>query len=494
MSLPEYLRTAQEQIKGHALEYGLRPFETVFEMIDYDRMNEVAAYLGFPTRYPHWRFGMEYERLSKSYAWGLHKIYELVINNDPCYAYLLEGNSTVEQKMVMAHVYGHSDFFRNNAWYAPTPRNMINEMANHGTKIRQYIERFGLEPVEDFLDVSMSIDNLIDYYSPFIKRKRQDDDAEPEPPTVRKIEVSKPYLDRYVNTPEFMQSQRDKLAAEVKQAEKIPAQPERDVMLFLIEHAPLKKWQRHVLSMIREEAYYFAPQGQTKIMNEGWASFWHSRIMTTKVLDDSEIIEFANTHAGTMAMSQGSLNPYKIGIELFRDIEDRWNRGQFGKDWEECDNLDEKQQWNRHLGLGRQKIDEVRRIYNDVSFIDEFLTPEFCWKHKLFTFEYNRKSGQFEIFSRDFRAIKEKMLFQLTNFGQPMIYVEDGNHANRGELLLWHKHEGVDLRKDYAEDVLRNIQKVWSRPVHIRTLIEGKRKVWTHNGEQFGEETWSTQV
>jgi stage V sporulation protein R len=493
MSLPDYLRRAQEAIKQHALDFGLEPFETVFELIGYEQMNEVAAFLGFPTRYPHWRFGMEYERLQKSYSWGLHKIYELVINNDPCYAYLLEGNSTVEQKMVMAHVYGHSDFFRNNAWFSHTPRNMINEMANHGTRISQYVDRHGQEPVEDFLDICLTLDNLIDYHSPFIRRRRPAGLGDEEPKTVRKMDSPRSYLDRYVNPPDFLEAQKQKLAAEEKQAERFPENPERDVMLFLIEHAPLKPWQRHILSIVREEAYYFAPQGQTKIMNEGWASFWHSRIMTSKVLTDAEFIDFADTHAGTVAMSHGSVNPYKIGIELFRDIEERWNKGRFGKDYEECDSIEEKSSWNRHLGLGMQKVFEVRKIYNDVSFIDAFLTPEFCWEHKLFTYEYNRKSGQFEIFSRDFKKIKEKLLFQLTNFGQPFIYVEDGNHANRGELLLWHEHHGIDLKKAYATDVLSNLQRIWNRPVHIRTVVEGKRRIWSHDGDQFREDSWNPQ-
>ncbi len=494
MSLPRYLRQAQERILRHALDFGLQPFDTIFELVNYERMNEVAAYLGFPVRYPHWRFGMEYERQAKGYAWGLHKIYELVINNDPCYAYLLEGNSLVEQKMVMAHVYGHSDFFRNNAWFAHTPRNMINEMANHAVRIERLVDRYGLSTVEKFLDVCLSIDNLIDYHSPFIRRRPAERDEDDEPKVVHKLPVERDYLDEYVNPPDFIEKQREEIRREEERAERFPPEPERDVVLFLLEHAPLKRWQHDILSMVREEAYYFAPQGQTKIMNEGWASFWHSRIMTQRALEPSELIDFAATHAGTMATAPGQLNPYKLGIELFRDIEDRWNRGAFGKDYEECTDFEARVRWNRHLGLGLKKIFEVRRIHNDVSFIDEFLTPEFCWEHKLFTYEYDQRAGQFRIFSRKFPDIKQKLLQQLTNFGQPIIYVEDANFRNRGELLLWHQHEGVDLRKDYAREVLSNLQRLWRRPVHIRTIVgEGKRRVWSHDGEEFSEDTWSPE-
>src|SRR5213082_3046477 len=160
LALPHYLREWQEKIETYARKCGLDFFPQVFEILTFDEMNEVAAYGGFPTRYPHWRWGMDYERLSKGYEYGLSKIYEMVINNDPCYAYLLEGNSSVDQKMVMAHVYGHCDFFKNNIWFSKTNRKMMDIMANHATKIRKYIDKYGLDAVESFIDICLSIDDL----------------------------------------------------------------------------------------------------------------------------------------------------------------------------------------------------------------------------------------------------------------------------------------------------------------------------------------------
>jgi len=482
------LRQCQIEIEAHARDYNLDFYDTIFEMVDYERMNEVASYGGFPVRYPHWRFGMEYERMSKSYAYGLHKIYELVINNDPCYAYLLEGNSMVDQKMVMAHVLGHCDFFKNNQWFAPTNRKMIDTMANHGSRVRRYMDKFGLEPVETWLDTCLSIDNLIDRHEPYVSRKprstEEDDSRKKVEP--RRLTARKSYLERYINPEEVLEAERAALQEKADEADKrFPRRPELDVMQFLAEHAPIKKWQQDIMNIVRDEALYFAPQGMTKIMNEGWASYWHSRIMTRNVLDDSEIIDFAATHSATMAMSPGGINPYKIGIELLRDIEDRWNCGRFGKEYDECTDLDEKLHWNRNLGKGREKIFQVRRIYNDVTFLDEFLTPEFCWQLKLFTYEYNRKRAGFEIFSRDFGAIKSKLLAQLTNFGQPFIFVEDANYENRGELLLWHRYDGVDLDVRYGCDTLQNVGRVWSRPVHIRTIVDGKPRIWSHDGDEF---------
>ncbi len=274
----------------------------------------------------------------------------------------------------------------------------------------------------------------------------------------------------------------------MEKEKRFPENPEKDVMLFLLEHAPLDHWERDVLSLIREEAYYFAPQGQTKIMNEGWASFWHSKIMTEKALSDSEVIDYADHHSGTVAMGPNRLNPYKIGLELFRDIEDRWNKGRFGKEYDECDDMVEKASWDRKLGLGRQKIFEVRRLYNDVMFIDEFLTPEFCNKHKFFIYALNPTSDQYEIASREFKKIKQQLLFQLTNFGRPIIEVVDGNYRNRGELLLKHTHEGFDLKYTYACETLKRLFKIWRRPVALETQMDQVNKVFIFDGKEMSEE------
>jgi stage V sporulation protein R len=241
------------------------------------------------------------------------------------------------------------------------------------------------------------------------------------------------------------------------------------------------------LSIVREEAYYVAPQGQTKIMNEGWASFWHSKIMTEKALKDSEVIDYADHHSGTVATSPGRLNPYKLGLEIFRDIEDRWNRGKFGKEYEECDDMVAKKRWDKKLGLGRQKMFEVRRLYNDITFIDTFLTPEFCQEHKLFAYAYNLSSREFEIATREFQSIKQKLLFHLTNFGHPTINLVDANHKNRAELLLAQTHEGVDLRHDYCVETLKNLYRLWRRPVNIKTIVEGVPKIISFDGHEHSE-------
>src|SRR4028119_1777810 len=168
---PDELLAAKKQIREQAKSYGLDFFPTIFEMCDYEQMNQIAAYGGFPQRYPHWKFGMEYERLRKQHHYGLGRIYEMVINNDPCYAYLQESNALVDQKLVMAHVYGHCDFFKNNLWFSRTDRRMIDVMANNASRVRRYMDRHGVSTVESFIDVCLSLDNLIDPWLPFRDKK-----------------------------------------------------------------------------------------------------------------------------------------------------------------------------------------------------------------------------------------------------------------------------------------------------------------------------------
>ena len=501
--LPGYLRDEQEKIEKIAKGFGLDFFPTIFEMLTYDQMNEVAAYGGFPNRYPHWRFGMEYEQLSKSYEYGLSKIYEMVINNNPSYAYLLEGNSLTEQKLVMCHVLGHVDFFKNNFAFRTTDldhngdlsdplrrkepfdpqRKWIDKMANNGGRIRRHMDRHGVAKVEEFIDGCLSLENLIDPWRPFTPRKEApaDDGDERETREVPRLRA-KGYMDKYINPAEYIEEQRLKMVAEQEQKRGFPEKPERDVLLFLLENAPMERWEREVVEVIREEAYYFVPQIQTKIMNEGWASLWHSKMMTEKVADATDILDYADRNASVMATSKGQLNPYKLGVELYRNIEERWNKGQFGRDYESCDDVADKRNWDLRLGLGRQKVFEVRKLYTDLTFLDEFLTEEVARDLKLFTFAYSGRSERFEIESREFAKVKEKLLFQLTNGGNPVIVVIDANFENKGELLLRHEHAGVDLRIDYAKECLIALHRIWRRPCCVATLLEQKPTVLRYDG------------
>ena len=475
-SLTPRLQDLKTEIEGYARAFGLDFFEQVFEVLSTDELNMVAAYGGFPTRYPHWRWGMEYEQLAKSSEYGLSKIYELVINNDPCFAYLMKSNSLVDQKLVMSHVFGHCDFFKNNVYFAHTDRKMVDRMANHGTILRRLMERHGVTEVETFLDRCLALDNLIDPHSmalrrtPIVPRTDPDPGAPASPAKLK----AKSYMDRFVNPGHYLEQQRRDEVERLERAERLPARPQRDVLRFLLDHAPLKRWQQEVLSLVREEAYYFAPQAQTKIMNEGWASYWHSTIMTQRVLRDSELVDFADHHAGTLATSPGRLNPYKLGIELYRSIEVRWNKGRFGKQWDDCESLAERRRYDRKLDLGTAKIFEVHRLHCDVTFVDTFLDQDFCDAQKMYVYRINPRTGRPEVASRDHKLVKEQLLFGLSNSGQPIIEVVDGNHDNRGELRLAHRFEGLEIDMKFAGETLKLLEAIWARPVCIESKLDGK--------------------
>ncbi|TVQ98692.1 MAG: SpoVR family protein [Deltaproteobacteria bacterium] len=493
MTLPARLMELKDEIDGYARGHGLDYFETIFEIVDYDRINEIAAYGGFPSRYPHWRFGMEYDQLSKSYRYGLSKIYEMVINNDPVYAYLLEGNNLVDQKTVIAHVYGHADFFKHNFTFSATNRKMVDRMANHATRVRRLIDRLGIERVETFIDVCLSIDNLIDYHGPFIRRppaREEEDTVDARDGGVHRL-PARDYMDDFINPPEFLEEQRQAREEELKRRRNLPANPQRDVLLFLMEFAPLEGWELDILNIVRTEAYYFAPQGMTKIMNEGWATYWHSRIMTEQALDPDEFLDYADSYSRVVATAPGSFNPYKVGIEIWRDIEERWNRGMFGEEWEHCSSLAERESWDRQLGHGQEKIFQVRKLYNDITFIDEFLTPELVERQQMYAFGYNPKSKRWEIDSREFGQVKTQLLDNLTNFGTPVIEVVDGNFRNAAQLLLRHNYLGIPLRLDWAEEVLRNLHRIWKRPVFIETIVEDKGRLLGFDGASVINDAWT---
>ncbi len=494
---PELLEHTQA-IKAKAAEYGLDFFEVIYEVLDFETINQIAAYGGFPVRYPHWKWGMEYDKLSKRDAYGMGRIYEMVINNDPCYAYLQESNSVTDQKLVMAHVYGHSDFFKNNLWFGKTNRKMMDEMANHATRVRRAVERHGQETVERFLDVCLSLEHLIDPHSVFMGkggsgwhgspsregglRGTEGRGSETHGSESRATEDSgafrpdklpaKDYMESFINPAEELARQREAWEAEQQESgARFPAEPTRDVLAFLLANAPLADWQADILGIVRDEAYYFAPQGMTKVMNEGWATYWHSKMMTQHFLEPQEIIDYAEQHSGVVFMPPGGFNPYKIGVEMFKDIERRWDRGQHGPAWERLTDIGAKERFDDKSMKGREKIFEVRRIYNDVNFIDEFLTPEFVEKHQMYQYRKDPQTGEVQVVTRDFDTVKQTLLFQLTNMGQPFVFVVDANYGNRGELYLAHKFMGLEIEAEKAGETLRALRELWGRPVHLQARV-----------------------
>ncbi|TSC66915.1 MAG: hypothetical protein CEO19_434 [Parcubacteria group bacterium Gr01-1014_73] len=373
-NLPGELKRIKYPVEWYMVHRcGLAPFfkhddgslsKVSFEVCDWVEIDELAACGGFPKRYPHWRFAMEYEELSKSYTYGLSKIYEMVINNDPVYAYLLEANNPVDQKLVMAHVYAHADFFVNNVYFKNTNRQALNMMANHAVVIENIIDQKGAEKVEEWIDTCLILEDLIDCHHPAIKRGEDEEDGgflrEPkdeEDDWSGKFDAKR-YLDQFINPPKAVERYREQLEKKKKRETDIkerglifPAEPVRDILGFLEKYAPLEVWQRQILSIIREEAYYFLPQGQTKIINEGWAAFWHSRSLTGGLLTDRELIDYADHNSGTLVQYHGQINPYLVGREIFRDIVWRWDTHRRGAIYHDCDESAILENWDQFIAF-----------------------------------------------------------------------------------------------------------------------------------------------
>jgi stage V sporulation protein R len=211
---------------------------------------------------------------------------------------------------------------------------------------------------------------------------------------------------------------------------------------------------------------------QTKIMNEGWAAYWHLRILRELDLTQDEYMEFAELHANVLAPSKRSINPYYVGLKVWEDIERRWDEP----------TAEERDKLGRRGGEGKAKIFDVRAQENDTSFIRNYLTKDLVEELDLYL--YKQENGKWVIVEKNWEKIRDMLVRSMTNFGQPYIVVEDGDYNRNHELFLRHCYEGQDLDMDYAERTLRYVYRLWNRPVHLETIMDEKQVVLTYDGER----------
>jgi stage V sporulation protein R len=456
-------------------------FPQRFELVNLEELQIILAREGFPRRYEHYRFGQNFENQATRDSYGLGRTYELVINTNPCVAYLLDTNSAMETRLVMAHVYFHNIFFKHNQYFSHTDRGMLHTMGEHAERIKRYQDRYGYEQVEKFLDTCHSLSNLIDIHSVALQRVSSGasipsmldpQSSEPIKPTVFDAPE---YLQRFVNPPEALKAEVAREAASLeRQRRRVPPEPVQDILLFLMQHAPLDDWQRDVMSIVRDEAYYFAPQRMTQIMNEGWASFWHSKMMTEHLLPryPAETIDYCEFNASILApWGMQGINPYRLGAFMFRDIEERWNKGMFGDEWENCRDMHERAAWDKNIGQGLAEICQAISVHNDLTFISRYLTAEFCAKNRFFVSEADMNLD-LVVSSREFDDVRQQLISQFANLGQPKLSVIDANFENSGELLIFHAFDGRMLDLDLAEPTCYGLYRIWERPVSVLTKNE----------------------
>ncbi len=428
-----------EKIEALAKELGLDHYEQEFEVIGYQDMLGYEAYVGMPSRYPHWSFGKSYEKNRTLYKYNLTGLpYEMVINSDPCLAYLMKENTLLLQILTIAHVYGHNDFFKNNRLFRDgTEASYTIEMfKRHADKIRNYINdpSIGYDRVERVLDAAHAIKLQI---SRIAGEKKIADD-------VKALELISEYQKK-LEKRSILEPYNKPIAPDVS---KVPLEPEDDIMYFIIKHGNLEEWEKNVLEIVREETLYFIPQIETKIMNEGWASYWHYTILNELHLPESLQLEFIKRHNDVVAPWKVGVNPYFLGFKMFKDIERRF---------------------------GKEKIFEVRELERDASFLRRYLTQELC--EELHLFEYVKKGDSYfiEEVSDDMGFTNIRNILS-ANCGMgmvPVIRVTDMDLKTR-VLKLEHLFDGRELNLDYAEATLKHVQELWGHTVALSTKVSGK--------------------
>ncbi|ALC92008.1 stage V sporulation protein R [Bacillus sp. FJAT-18017] len=453
------LERAIGEITEIASGFGLDFYPMRYEICPADIIYTFGAY-GMPTRFSHWSFGKQFYKMKLQYDLGLSKIYELVINSNPCYAFLLDSNSLIQNKLIVAHVLAHCDFFKNNVRFQNTKRDMVESMAATADRVRSYEIKYGKKEVETFLDAVLAIDEHID---PSLMRPKlswsMEDAYEEESPGP----APSPYDDLW--------KLDEKPKPKKERTKKFPPQPEKDILLFIESYSrELEPWQRDILTMMREEMLYFWPQLETKIMNEGWASYWHQRIIREMDLTSGEAIEFAKLNAGVVQPSKTGINPYYLGIKIFEDIEERYNNP-----------TEDMKRRGVKPGSGREKMFEVREIDSDISFLRNYLTKELVMREDMYLFQ--KQGKDYKIVDKEWEHVRDRLVGMRVNGGFPYITVNDGDYLRNGELYLKHWYEGIELDVKYLEKVLPYVRQLWGRTVHIETMIEDRAMLFSYDGK-----------
>jgi len=466
----EYVMNSIEEIKELAIEEGLDFFPTIFEIVDRDIMLEACSY-GLPVRARHWSYGRSYQHQKIYGEMGFSKVYEIVFNNDPSYAFLMNTNADVINIMVGAHVFGHVHFFKHNALFKGTDRSMIYRAAERAARVDKYIEQYGLDKVEHLMDIGFALDNHINWNKGVFRKKY------PKKRVIESVQKAGEFED-LLNIGDSSKRSIQRRTV----GDKLPPKPEKDLLWFLTNYAPLEDWEQDILGIIREESFYFYPIVMTKIMNEGFASFWHAELMYEyDKLSEEEYINFAKVHSGVINPgSPFNLNPYYIGFMIFTDIRKKW------------DKLHEE---GKSDITGKQKVIEVAAEEDDASFLRNYLTIEMATKLGLFNFGYKLKRdpdekeedlteehGIIELKDRELNKIIENIIRPTINYGAPLITV---NEVDGDTLVLGHRDDFGPLDEKYTEKTIEYVYELWGGPIELKTYSDDGETV-TYSFDESG--------
>ncbi len=450
-------------------QFELDCYEQEFEVCDHSQMLGYMAYHGMPAHYPHWSFGKSYEKTKTLYDHGATGLpYEMVINSDPCLGYLMTDNSLCLQILTIAHVYGHNDFFKNNFTFKSATRasETLSNFKTAADRVRYYTEdpSIGLEKVENLLDaahaLSMNCNRNTGIRKLGLEEQKQ-----------RLIDQSAPRNDPFQDLhPEEDQPELDLI--------KVPLEPEENLLLFIRDHNPnLMAWQQDLLTIVHEEAQYFLPQIETKIMNEGWASYWHHQIMNSLDLPQDIYMEFLVRHNQVICPHPGSINPYHVGFKVWHDIERRFDDP----------SPKELETFGPSTMSGREKMFEVRESDRDVSFLRRFLTEDLMRELDIFEFEPRGDNLVVTKVSDEdnWREVKETLLATVGMSAQPVIRIYDADYGRNRALYLKHESDDRDLHIGYAERTLGYLHTLWGHRVLLETTMKGKKTLLSYGEHGF---------
>lgn len=449
------LERAIAEITEIATGFGLDFYPMRYEICPADIIYTFGAY-GMPTRFGHWSFGKAFHKMKSQYDFGLSKIYELVINSNPCYAFLLDGNSLIQNKLIVAHVLAHCDFFKNNMRFSMSNRDMVESMSATADRIAGYSITYGIDAVEGFIDSVLAIQEHID---PSLIQPRKLGKTHLLEAKMKAFKDAPPGSSKSSNPYDELWN-LDKSNAGPQEASSgkssFPPEPEKDIVWFIQQYSTvLEDWQRDIMTMMRDEMLYFWPQMETKIMNEGWASYWHQRIIRELDLASEETIEYAKLNSSVVQPSRQSLNPYYLGLKIFEDIERRWDR---------------------------DKIFEVRELESDTSFIRSYLSKELVNDLDLYVFE--KKGPEWKITDKAWENVRDQLVLARVNGGSPYLVIEDADFEKNGELFISHRYESIELDLKYLERTLPHIYSLWGRTVHLQTVVEDKKARFSYDGKK----------
>ena len=474
----ELIQTYDTEIGKIAAEYGLDTYSNQIEIISSEQMMDAYAAAGMPIGYNHWSYGKQFLSVENNYRRGqMGLAYEIVINSNPCIAYLMEENTMTMQALVIAHAcYGHNSFFKNNYLFKSwtDADSIIDYLIFARNYIAQCEERHGVQAVEQMLDSCHAIMNHgVDRY----KRPYPVSAAEEE---LRQKEREE-YLQRQVN--ELWRTIPEKPAQQLENSEiRFPEEPQENLLYFIEKHAPLlEPWQREIVRIVRKMAQYFYPQQQTQVMNEGWATFWHYTLLNTMhergLVTDGFMIEFLQSHTSVVfqpsfdAPYYNGINPYSLGFNIMRDIRRM------------CEEpTHEDLRWFPEFAGGNwlETLDFAMRNFKDESFILQFLSPKVMRDMKLFAIRDDDQEKDIIVTGihddNGYRHVREMLAGQY-NLGdrQPNIQVEWVDVRGDRSLHLVHsQHNRKPLDDDSCSEVLKHLHRLWGFDVHLESVSDGK--------------------